>query len=83
MTIIAWLLIVLTALNLVGLFMLRSNPAMIKAAEKVAILAISEKLNSSMQMKIADVDEIHYLITEQAPEAPELQAYKSKNLTIL
>ena len=35
MTIIAWLLIVLTALNLVGLVMLRSNPAMIKAAEQM------------------------------------------------
>ncbi len=57
--------------------------AMIKAAEKVAILAISEKLNSVMQMKIADVDEINYLITELSPDSAELQAYKSKNLTIL
>jgi DeoR/GlpR family transcriptional regulator of sugar metabolism len=56
--------------------------AMIKASEKVAILAISEKLNSSMQMKIADIDEIDFLITELSPDSPELQAYKSKNLTI-
>jgi len=40
------------------------------------------KLNSSMQMKIADVDEIDFLITELPPDSPELQAYKSKNLTI-
>ena len=57
--------------------------AMIKAAEKVAILAISEKLNSVMQIKIADIDEVDYLITELPPESSELQAYKSKNLTIL
>jgi DeoR family fructose operon transcriptional repressor len=57
--------------------------AMIKAAEKVAILAISEKLNSSMQMKIADMDEIDFLITELPPDSPELQAYKAKKLTIL
>ncbi len=56
--------------------------AMIKASEKVAILAISEKLNSSMQMKIADIDEIDFLITELSPDSPDLQAYKSKNLTI-
>jgi len=57
--------------------------AMIKAADKVAILAISEKLNSSMQMKIAGIDEIEYLITELPPDSPELQAYRSKNLIIL
>jgi len=57
--------------------------AMIKAAEKVAVIAIAEKLNSNMQMKIADIEEIDYLITELAPDSPELQAYRSKNLTIL
>jgi DeoR/GlpR family transcriptional regulator of sugar metabolism len=57
--------------------------AMIKAAEKVAVIAISEKLNSNMQMKIADMEEIDYLITELSPDSPDLQAYRSKNLTIL
>jgi DeoR family fructose operon transcriptional repressor len=57
--------------------------AMINAAEKVAVLTISEKLNSVMQMKIADVNEIDYLITELPPESNELQAYKAKNLTLL
>lgn len=56
--------------------------AMIKASEKVAILAISEKLNSVMQLKTADITEIDVLITELSPDSPELQAY-SKNLTIL
>ena len=57
--------------------------AMIKAADKIAIVAISEKLNSSMQMKIADTGEIDYLITELPPDSPELQPYGGKNLTIL
>jgi DeoR family fructose operon transcriptional repressor len=57
--------------------------AMMKATEKVAILAISEKLNSSMQMKIADLTEIDFLITELPPDSLELQPYKSKNLIIL
>jgi hypothetical protein len=35
MTIIGWVLIVLVVLNLAGLVMLRSNPAMIKAAEQM------------------------------------------------
>jgi DeoR family fructose operon transcriptional repressor len=57
--------------------------AMIKAADKIAIIAISEKLNSSMQMKIADISEIDVLITELPPDSPELQPYRGKNLTIL
>ncbi|TDX02354.1 DeoR/GlpR family DNA-binding transcription regulator [Dinghuibacter silviterrae] len=57
--------------------------AMIKAAEKVAILAISEKLDSTMQMKIADIDEVDYLVTELPPDHPNLQAYRLKDLTIL
>ena len=57
--------------------------AMIKAAEKVAILAISEKLNSSMKMKIADLRDIDYLITELPANSPELEGYRAKNVTIL
>jgi DeoR/GlpR family transcriptional regulator of sugar metabolism len=57
--------------------------AMIKAAEKVAILTIAEKLNSTMQIKIADMDEIDYLVTERSPEDLELQAYNTGKLVIL
>jgi DeoR/GlpR family transcriptional regulator of sugar metabolism len=57
--------------------------AMFKAADKVAVLTISEKLNSVMQMKIADVDDIDYLITELPPHSPELQGYGAKEVTIL
>ena len=57
--------------------------AMIKAADKVAILTISEKLNSVMQMKIADIAEIDYLITELSPDSEELKGYGAKELAIL
>lgn len=57
--------------------------AMFNAADKVAVLTISEKMNSVMQMKIADLNEVDYLITELPPDSAELQAYKGKNLTLL
>jgi DeoR/GlpR family transcriptional regulator of sugar metabolism len=57
--------------------------AMINAADKVAVLTISEKMNSVMQMKVADVNEIDYLVTELPADCNELQAYKDKNLTLL
>jgi len=57
--------------------------AMMKAASKVAVLTISEKLNSLMQMKIADLNEIDYLITELDANHKLLEAYHSKDVTIL
>ncbi|RYE39269.1 MAG: DeoR/GlpR transcriptional regulator [Sphingobacteriales bacterium] len=57
--------------------------AMINAAVRVAVLTISEKLNSSMQMKIADLDEIDYLITELSPEHAILSGYQSRKFQIL
>lgn len=57
--------------------------AMIKAADKVAVLTIAEKLNSSMQMKIADVADIDYLITELPPDSVELEGYKAKGVVVL
>ncbi len=49
--------------------------AMIKSAEKTAILTISEKLNSSMRLKIADWSEMDYLITELNPTDNQLKLY--------
>lgn len=49
----------------------------------MAILAISEKLNSSMKMKIADLREVHYPITELPADSAEIQPCRAKNLTIL
>lgn len=49
--------------------------AMIKSAQKTAILTISEKLNSSMRLKIADWTEMDYLITELNPKDNLLKLY--------
>jgi DeoR family fructose operon transcriptional repressor len=57
--------------------------AMIKSAKNIAVLTISEKLNSTMQMKIADLSEIDYLVTELHPDSELLQSYHSKKFTIL
>ena len=48
---------------------------MVKSAKKTAILTISEKLNSSMRLKIADMRDISYLITELNPKSPILEPY--------
>ena len=57
--------------------------AMIKAADKLAVLTISEKLNSVMQMKIAEINDVDFLITELPQDNEVLHAYKVKNITIL
>jgi DeoR/GlpR family transcriptional regulator of sugar metabolism len=49
--------------------------AMIKSAEKTAIVAISEKLNSTMRLKIANLSNIGYLVTELEPNDALLQKY--------
>lgn len=50
--------------------------AMLAASEKVAIVSISEKLNTTMKIKIANLSEVDYIVTELDPEAPLLDAYK-------
>jgi DeoR family transcriptional regulator, fructose operon transcriptional repressor len=57
--------------------------AMIQAAEKTAILTISEKLDSTMRLKISDLSDIQYLITELAPQSPILQAYTEGGVVLL
>jgi len=54
------------------------NKAMIKAAGKTALLAISEKLNISKRYKVADLDDISYLITELNPKNKELSLYRKQ-----
>jgi DeoR family transcriptional regulator, fructose operon transcriptional repressor len=49
--------------------------AMIKSADKTAVLAISEKLDSSMRLKIADLRDLTYLITELEPKDAFLSRY--------
>ena len=57
--------------------------AMIKAADKTAVITISEKLNSTMRLKIADLQDTHYLITELDPKSSILSAYTEGGVTTL
>jgi DeoR/GlpR family transcriptional regulator of sugar metabolism len=56
---------------------------MLSSSRKTAVLCISEKLNISLRLKVASLENIDYLITELDPEAQELDAYRVKTLQIL
>jgi len=56
---------------------------MLNCSRKSVVLCISEKLNTSLRLKVASLENIDYLITEMAPECAELNDYHVKNLTIL
>lgn len=56
--------------------------AMIKCASKLAVLSISEKLNSEHKMKICSAQKIDYLITELKPRDKKLAAY-NKNIQVI
>lgn len=50
--------------------------AMIKCASKLAVLTISEKLNSGHKMKVCNLHSIDFLITELKPKNKTLNAYR-------
>jgi DeoR/GlpR family transcriptional regulator of sugar metabolism len=56
---------------------------MIDSSKKVVALSISEKVNTSEQLKICDADEIDILITELSPDAEQLRPYQNKGIRIL
>ena len=56
--------------------------AMIESSEKLAVLTISEKLNTVFKMKLCAPSGVDYLITELSPEDRRLLAYK-KYMTLL
>jgi len=56
---------------------------MLNCSRKSVVLCISEKLNTSLRLKVASLENIDYLITEMSPECVELNDYHVKNLTIL
>jgi DeoR/GlpR family transcriptional regulator of sugar metabolism len=61
----------------------QTKKAMIKAAGKIAVLAISEKMNSIMRMKVAGLEEIDYLITELPPDSEQLIPYVKDHIQFL
>lgn len=56
--------------------------AMLRASKKMAILSIAEKLNSSQRMKVCDLNQINYLITELEPDNHFLAAYQHLDLEL-
>lgn len=57
--------------------------AMIKASKETAILTISEKLNSVERLKVCNIFETNYLITELNPNDPNLIPYQGGSLKVL
>ncbi|RZL69074.1 MAG: DeoR/GlpR transcriptional regulator [Pedobacter sp.] len=57
--------------------------AMFNASKKVAILCISEKLNISLRLKVADLEQINYLVTELEPTSQRLATYHPYSLSLL
>ncbi|HUZ59301.1 MAG TPA: DeoR/GlpR family DNA-binding transcription regulator [Hanamia sp.] len=56
--------------------------AMINTSSKVAVLSISEKLNSEHKMRLCKINLLDYLITELDPSDKRLAAYR-KNIQLL
>lgn len=57
--------------------------SMIKAANKLIVLTIAEKLNSEQRVKVCANNQIHTLITELDPLSEELIGYHEVGLKIL
>ena len=57
--------------------------AMFNASKKVAILCISEKLNISLRLKVAELEQINYLVTELEPASDSLKNYSQYQLFYL
>jgi len=57
--------------------------AMIESSDKVVSLSISEKLNTTQRIKVCDLKEIDFLITELSPADELLVKYKAAGIQIL
>lgn len=57
--------------------------AIIRSARKTAVLCISEKLNSSRRLKICNLNQVDYLVTELPHDHPMMAAYNKEGLTVL
>src|SRR5699024_8310134 len=57
--------------------------AMIHSCQKLAILSITEKLNTVQRMKVCDLNLIDYLITESSKEEPILSPYQKTKTELL
>lgn len=71
-----------TGLSEIDWKVVQVKKAMIKSASRLAVLTVSEKLNSEHKMKLCSPQTIDYLITELRPNDKRLAAYK-KNMQII
>jgi DeoR/GlpR family transcriptional regulator of sugar metabolism len=56
--------------------------AMIRSAKRTAIMSIAEKLGSNQNMKVCELNAIHYLITDLSPKHEDLKTYTG-SVTVL
>ncbi|PYF75611.1 DeoR/GlpR family DNA-binding transcription regulator [Pedobacter nutrimenti] len=56
---------------------------MLNSCKFAAVLCISEKLNTTQRLKVAPLENIHYLVTELDGTSAELDPYRIKSLMIL
>ncbi|MBF9251962.1 DeoR/GlpR transcriptional regulator [Pontibacter sp. 172403-2] len=56
--------------------------AMLKSARKTAVMSIAEKLDSIQNMKVCNLNAIHYLVTDLKPGSAALKEY-AKAVTVL
>lgn len=57
--------------------------AMIRSAKKVAVVSIAEKLNSVQRIKICDITDIDYLVTELPPKSPLLEPFSGGQMEMI
>jgi DeoR/GlpR family transcriptional regulator of sugar metabolism len=57
--------------------------AMIKASKRTVIITISEKLGSSQRLRVCELPDIDFLVTELLPDSTQLSDYIQSDLTIL
>ena len=57
--------------------------AMVQVSEKVAVLTISDKLQSSQRIRVCGINEIDYLITELGSGAEALLPYRDGGLRVI
>jgi DeoR/GlpR family transcriptional regulator of sugar metabolism len=57
--------------------------ALLRSAKKIAILSISEKMNTAQRIKICDSSQIDYLVTELPPGNNTLSAYWNTDIKLI
>jgi DeoR/GlpR family transcriptional regulator of sugar metabolism len=57
--------------------------AMIRSAKKVAVVSIAEKFDTVQKIKISEINNIDYLITELPPDSPVLSPYGGNEKPLL